>query len=62
MKHEDIYSSIQAYLDEKNKSNFTNKNDEDIKTHIQDLVGKRVSLSNISIANTKWIYNDDPTK
>lgn len=62
MKHEDIYSAVQAYLDEKNKSNFTNKNDEDIKTHIQDLVGKRISLSNISIANTKWIYKDDTAK
>lgn len=59
MNREDIYSAVQAYL-EKNKSNFTNKND--IKTHIQDLVGKRVSLSNISIANTKWIYKDDTAK
>lgn len=52
MNREDIYSAVQAYL-EKNKSNFTNKNDEDIKTHIQDLVGKRISLKNIKMVGEK---------
>ena len=53
MNRQDIYSAVQAYLDEKNKSNFTNKNDEDIKTHIQDLVGKRISINNIKIVGEK---------
>ena len=53
MKYEDIYTAVQAYLDEKTKSNFTNKNDEDKKTHIQDLVGKRISLKNIRIVGEK---------
>ena len=50
MNREDIYSAVQAYLDEKNKSSFTNKN---IKTHIQDLVGQRISLKNIKIVGEK---------
>lgn len=50
MKHEDIYSAVQAYLDEKKHNPENNK---DIKLSIQDLVGKRISLKNIRIVGEK---------
>ena len=55
MKHEDIYTAVQAYLDNKSKKNkFINEDAElEKKTHIQDLVGKRISINNIRLVGKK---------
>ena len=54
MKHEDIYSAVQAYLDNKSKkTKFINKDMEVGKQHIQDLVGKKISLNNIKMCGEK---------
>ena len=55
MKHEDIYTAVQAYLDNKfdNEDTELDKNNLDRKTHIQDLVGKKISLNNIKIVSKK---------
>lgn len=52
MKHEDIYSAVQAYLDNKLVKMKTTNNVEK-KQHIQDLVGKRISLNNIKMCGEK---------
>ena len=55
MKHEDIYSAVQAYLDNKSKkTKFINNKDMEVgKQHIQDLVGKKISLNNIKMVGEK---------
>lgn len=52
MKHEDIYSAVQAYLDNKVVKQKTTKIAEK-KQHIQDLVGKKISLNNIKMVGEK---------
>ena len=52
MKYEDIYTAVQAYLDNKVVKQKTTNNVEK-KTHIQELVGKRISLNNIKIVGEK---------